>query len=78
MKTGTTPAAADTRPELLVASLVTLMDSYCRCACPCGAAQLAGCVARHLDCIAAHPAADPVLRDTVRLLQAEWATRAAH
>lgn len=64
--------STDSRPEMLMASLVVLMNSYCQCRC----ARLAGCVLRHLDCIVAHPEADPVLRQTAQRLQLEWRGRA--
>jgi hypothetical protein len=58
-----------TRLETLVASLVYLMTHHARTGCP----RLAVCVSRHMQAIALHPEAPPVLRDICAGLHGAWA-----
>jgi len=62
------------RAETLVAALIYLMSHYARSGCP----RLAVCVSRHLQCLALHPDAAPVVRDTCASLHGAWATAAAN
>ncbi len=64
------PQAEETRFETITAGLIHLMTHYARTGCP----RLAVCVARHLECLALHPGAPAVLRDTCAALRATWAT----
>jgi hypothetical protein len=61
------------RVETLTASLLYLMSHYKRTGCP----RLAVCVSRHMQCLAAHPDAAPVLRDICAGLHGAWAAAAA-
>lgn len=61
--------AEESRAETVVAALLYLMTHYARTRCP----QLALCVARHMQCLAVHPHADPVVRDICASLQGAWA-----
>lgn len=54
--------------ETLAASLIYLMTHYARTGCP----HLAICVSRHMQCLAAHPDAPPVLRDICAGLHGAW------
>jgi hypothetical protein len=56
------------RPDVLSAALIFLMTHYARTGCP----RLAGCVLRHLELLALHGEADPVLRDTCASLRCAW------
>jgi hypothetical protein len=58
-----------TRVETLTASLVYLMTHYARTGCP----RLAVCVSRHMQALALHPDAAPVLRDICAGLHGVWA-----
>jgi hypothetical protein len=60
------PEAA--RVETLTASLVYLMTHYARTGCP----RLAVCVSRHMQAIALHPDAAPVLREICAGLHGVW------
>lgn len=44
------------------------MTHYARTGCP----RLAICIARHMQCLALHPEASPVLRDTCASLHGAW------
>ena len=68
------PDAEASRADTLTAALVYLMTHYARTGCP----RLALCVSRHMQCLAAHPDAAPVLRDICAGLQGAWATAAGH
>lgn len=57
-----------TRIETITAALIYLMTHYARGGCP----RLALCVSRHMQCLAAHPDAAPVLRDICASLQGSW------
>lgn len=66
------PTGADgeeSRVESLTAALVYLMTHYARTGCP----RLALCVARHMQALALHPDAAPVLRDICAGLHGVWA-----
>ena len=61
------------RADILVAALLFLMTQYARTGCP----RLAVCVSRHLQCLALHPSASSVVRDTCASVHGAWATRSA-
>jgi hypothetical protein len=61
------------RVETITAALLYLMTHYARTGCP----HLAVCVARHMQCLAAHPEAAPVLRDICASLHGAWGRAAA-
>lgn len=63
---------AEPRQDILIAALFYLMTQYARTGCP----RLALCVSRHLQCLALHPAASAVVRDTCASLHGAWTTRA--
>lgn len=56
------------RVETITAALLYLMTHYSRTGCP----RLAVCVARHLQCLAMHPDAAPVVRDICASLHGAW------
>ncbi|HEY2338534.1 MAG TPA: hypothetical protein VGI18_14320 [Burkholderiales bacterium] len=56
------------RPETLVAALMYLMTQHARSRCP----RIANCITRHLQCLALHPAAAPVVRDMCAALAGAW------
>lgn len=60
------------RPQALIAAALYLMTHYVRTGCP----RLALCISRHLQCIAVHPEADPVVRDICAATHAAWAETA--
>ena len=60
------PAAS--RAETITAALLYLMTHYARTGCP----HLALCVSRHMQCLALHPDADPVIRDICASLHGAW------
>lgn len=62
---------AEPRQEVLVAALLYLMTHYARTGCP----RLAVCVSRHLQCLAVHPQAATVVRDTCASLHGAWTLR---
>lgn len=59
----------DPSVETITAALVYLMSHYARTGCP----RLAICVGRHMQCLALHPDAPPVLRDICAGLHGAWA-----
>jgi len=66
--------AADRQPdedraESITAALVYLMTHYMRTGCP----RLALCVSRHMQALALHPDAAPVLREICAGLHGVWA-----
>lgn len=63
----------EARVEVVMASVIYLMTHYARTGCP----RLASCISRHLQCLALHPDAAPVLRDICASLHGAWG-RAAH
>jgi hypothetical protein len=71
-----TPNPEESRVETLTAALIYLLSHYARTGCP----RLAMCVARHMQCLAAHPDATPVLREICAGLQDAWSNneRAVH
>ncbi len=62
------------RMETLVAALIYLMSHYARSGCP----RLAVCISRHLQCLALHPDAAAVVRDTCASLHGAWTAAAAN
>jgi hypothetical protein len=63
------PYPDESRIESIIAALVYLMTHYARSGCP----GLAVCVSRHMQAIALHPDAAPVLRDVCAALHGTWA-----
>ena len=59
----------ESRVETLTAALLYLMTHYARTGCP----GLAVCVSRHMQCLALHPDAAPVVRDICASLHGAWA-----
>lgn len=68
----TKPETESSPPEMMAAALLYLMTHYARTGCP----RLAQCVARHLQCLATHPDATPVLRDISAALHGAWCSAA--
>ena len=62
------PDSDRSRPEVLAAALIYLMTHYARTGCP----RLALCVSRHMQCLALHPDAPPLVRDTCAGLRGAW------
>jgi hypothetical protein len=62
----------ESRVETIAAALIFLMTQYARTGCP----RLALCVSRHMQCLAAHPHAGPVIRDTCAALHGAWSRTA--
>ncbi|MEW5863191.1 MAG: hypothetical protein AB1773_06290 [Pseudomonadota bacterium] len=60
------------RAETITAALLYLMTHHARTGCP----RLALCVARHMQCLAAHPDASPVVREVCARLQGAWSQAA--
>jgi hypothetical protein len=60
--------AEESRVETITAALVYLMTHYARTGCP----RLAVCVSRHMQALALHPDAAPVVRDTCAALHGAW------
>jgi len=56
------------RAETVTAALIYLMTHYMRTGCP----RLAVCISRHMQCLALHPGADRVVRDTCAALHGLW------
>lgn len=67
-----TEQGEEPRVETLTASLLYLMSHYMRTGCP----RLAVCVSRHMQCLAAHPDAAPVVRDICAGLYGAWSQAA--
>lgn len=67
------PDSEASRVETIAASLIYLMTHYARSGCP----RLAVCVSRHMQCLALHPDAPPVLRDVCAALHGAWSKAAA-
>jgi hypothetical protein len=61
------------RPEILVAGVIYLMTHYVRSRCP----RLAVCISRHMQCLATHPEAPPVVRDICAGLHGTWGEAAS-
>jgi hypothetical protein len=66
------PEANESRAETITAALLYLMTHYARTGCP----HLAVCISRHMQCLALHREAAPVVRDICASLHGAW-TRAA-
>ena len=62
------PHPDESRIETITAALVYLMTHYARTGC----SRLAVCVSRHMQTIALHPDAAPVLRDVCAALHGSW------
>lgn len=56
------------RADTITAALLYLMIHYARTGCP----RLAVCVARHMQCLALHPDASPVVRDICTSMHGAW------
>lgn len=56
------------RPEIIIGSLLFLMSAHRRTPCPC----VAICVARHLECLSCHPEVDCVIRQMCDAVRNEW------
>lgn len=67
-----TPEPETARQETVTAALIYLMTHYARTGCP----RLALCVSRHMQCLATHPDAAPVLRDICASLHGCWSDAA--
>jgi hypothetical protein len=61
------------RPETVTAALLYLMTHYARTGCP----RLALCISRHMQCLATHPDAAPLMRDICAGLHGTWQQAAA-
>ena len=59
----------ESRADTVTAALIFLMAHYVRTGCP----RLAICVLRHMQCLATHPDAAPVVRDVCAALHGPWA-----
>jgi hypothetical protein len=66
------PETEPTRAETVMAALLYLMTHYARTGCP----KLAVCVSRHMQCLALHPDAPPVVRDVCASLHGAWGDQA--
>ena len=66
------PETEVSRADTITAALLYLMTHYARTGCP----RLAVCVSRHMQCLAVHPDAAPVLRDICASLHGAWARAA--
>ena len=62
-----------TRADTVTAALLYLMTHYARTGCP----RLALCVSRHMQCLALHPDAAPVVRDICASLHGTWSNQAS-
>jgi hypothetical protein len=56
------------RADTIAAALLYLMTHYARTGCP----RLAQCIRRHMQCLALHPDAPPVVRDICASLHGAW------
>jgi hypothetical protein len=63
-----TPDPESSRTETLTATLLYLMTHFARTGCP----RLALCISRHMQCLAAHPEAAPVVREMCAGLNGAW------
>jgi hypothetical protein len=64
----TPPDPQLSRLETVLGAVLYLMTAYHRTRCP----RIAGCVAAHLDCLAAHPHADSTIRAVCAGMREEW------
>ena len=62
------PGIDTSRAETVAAALLYLMTHYARTGCP----RLALCISRHMQCLALHPDAPPVVRDICASLHGAW------
>jgi hypothetical protein len=62
------PDPAASRLSTVLSAALYLMTSYRRSGCP----RVALMIARHLECLAAHPEADPVMRSVCIGLSEDW------
>ena len=62
----------ESRVETITAALLYLMTQHARTGCP----RLAMYVSRHMQCLALHPDAPPVLRDICASLHGCWSKAA--
>ena len=62
----------ESRVDTVAAALIYLRTHYMRTGCP----RLALCVSRHMQCLALHRDASPVLRDVCASLHGAWSQRA--
>jgi hypothetical protein len=62
------PDPEASRADTITAALLYLMTHYARTGCP----RLAVCVARHMQCLALHPDAPPVVRDICASMHGAW------
>jgi hypothetical protein len=60
--------ADNSRPDTVTAALLYLMTHYARTGCP----RLALCISRHMQCLATHPDAAPVVRDICAGMHGAW------
>ena len=61
-------ADGQSRPALILAALLYLVTAYQRTPCPC----VALCIVRHLECLAMHERADPVIRQICDAVRETW------
>jgi hypothetical protein len=61
-------ARARSRPGVIIAALLYLVAAYQRTPCPC----VALCIVRHLDCLAEHDGAEPVIREICGAVRETW------
>jgi len=66
------PHPDGSRVETVAAALIYLMTHHARTGCP----RLAVCISRHMQCLAVHPDAPPVLRDICASLHGAWSQAA--
>lgn len=62
------PEPEESRVEVITAATIYLMAHFARTGCP----RVAVCVSRHLQCLALHPDAPPVLRDICAALHGSF------
>ena len=66
------PEPDASRADTVTAALLYLMTHYARTGCP----RLALCVSRHMQCLALHPDAAPMVRDICASLHGAWSEAA--
>jgi hypothetical protein len=64
----------ESRVETITAALLYLMTHHARTGCP----RLAVCISRHMQCLAVHPDAAPVVRDICASLHGAWSRAPVH
>jgi len=62
------PDPEASRAATITATLLYLMTHYVRTGCP----RLALCISRHLQCLALHPEAAPIVRDVCASMHGAW------